>query len=92
METMNRAIILDLGPLLLKVWDAPLDPEHGILMNFYSIQLSYLTHTSIQMYKRSLWESSICVVEREVSYGVLIVTNSALIMMFRLVDSVLHLR
>ena len=66
METMNHAIILDLGPLLLKVWDTLPDPEHGILMNFYSIQLSYLTHMSIQMYKRLLWESSICMVEREV--------------------------
>jgi hypothetical protein len=36
METTNRAIILDLGPLLLKVWNILPDLKHGILMDFNS--------------------------------------------------------
>ena len=89
-ETTNHAIILDLGLLLLKVWVILPDPKHGILMGFYSTNISYLTHTSIEMYKRLVWESSIHMVERgEIGS---IHGNSALIMMFRLVDSALPLR
>ena len=91
METTNCAIVLDLGPLLLKVWDA------CMILNMESwrtfIQIRFLTtHTAIQMYKIKGHSGKVpSVVERQMRYRVLIVTNSMLITMFRLVDSVLPL-
>lgn len=35
----------------------------------FLLQLSYLMHTSIQMYRKAVWETSIYVVEREVRQG-----------------------
>jgi hypothetical protein len=60
----NRSLILDFGNLWFQVSLQLIllccNVRFFILYFVFCLQLSYLTHTSVQFYKRSMWKMSVC--------------------------------
>lgn len=58
----SRSMVLDLGPLWLMVSRVSI----SFLLVTESLKLQYLTHTSVQFYKKTVWETTVMCVSKKV--------------------------